>query len=286
VLDFFTTAILRNILSFNPKKLFFIVCVFFYSNAFLPLLNPAQTDLDLADAAIGSNNVLSIILAIFLFCFSVGINIVKHKSLIIFFKKEKVLFIFLTLIFISSFRSYDIMQSLRKFTGIYSMTIIAFYFGDYLTVKELFKLFRISFFSMALASILFATFMPSLGVMSSVLSGGVYEGAWKGIFAHKNNLGQTMTFGMIFFIGDAAFKVGINKFLQILFILICLLNSHSTTAIIVFGIVFFIYIYFNSNTLVKNLLIGAFSLILMNIIIIGGTIDLANYFTLIGKDIT
>jgi exopolysaccharide production protein ExoQ len=85
--------------------------------------------------------------------------------------------------------------TLARSIALAGTTVFGIYLANRYTVKELLVLFSHAFFAIALLSILFAIVLPDYGIM-----GAIHAGAWRGIYAHKNQLGRLMVLAAIIFI--------------------------------------------------------------------------------------
>ncbi len=81
------------------------------------------------------------------------------------------------------------------------MTFFGLYFAGRFSLKEQLQLVAWTFGIGAVASLLTAVLVPSIGV-----HGADHPGAWKGIYDYKNTLGSMMTLGMVAF-----YLLGTNK---------------------------------------------------------------------------
>lgn len=149
--------------------------------------------------------------------------VISHSSIII------VIFCLLSTIW-----SYDFKATLIQSIVLIIETIIALYIANIYGIKNITKLFFVSGLVITIFSYIFVITFPMLGVVQH----GDHYGLWKGIFTHKNNLGNIMAFYIMinyFYINvlNSRIKILLILFLTILQILL-LIKSGSTTAFVLF----------------------------------------------------
>lgn len=84
--------------------------------------------------------------------------------------------------------------------------VVASYFALRYSARDMVLLVADTFGFVALASLLVSLVWPSYGLME-----GTHEGAWRGIFGHKNNMGCAMVVGMFLSIEAARVTVGLRR---------------------------------------------------------------------------
>lgn len=85
--------------------------------------------------------------------------------------------------------------TLRRGIALLGTTIIGVYLAVRYSLREQLRLLAKALGIVALLSLLFALALPSYGISS-----GEHEGAWKGVFDHKNTLGSYMAFSAVVFL--------------------------------------------------------------------------------------
>ena len=104
-------------------------------------------------------------------------------------RRNLLLMVPIALAFISFLWSVEPSSTLRGAWGLGLCTL----YGTYLSVRfgfqDLYRLLAISFIAMAALSLMFVVALPSLATMG--------DGFWRGIFTHKNSLGQVMAWGVV-----------------------------------------------------------------------------------------
>ena len=91
--------------------------------------------------------------------------------------------------------SDDAQLTMRRIVGLLCTTAAGFVLGMRFELKALLRILAWALAFAVIASFFAAVLFPSLGIMAK-LDGG----AWRGIFAHKNELGRTMGIALIVFI--------------------------------------------------------------------------------------
>jgi exopolysaccharide production protein ExoQ len=91
--------------------------------------------------------------------------------------------------------SDDPQLTMRRIVGLLCTTALGFFLGMRFEMKALLRILAWALAFAVIASIIAAVLFPSFGIMAK-LDGG----AWRGIFAHKNELGRTMGIALIVFI--------------------------------------------------------------------------------------
>lgn len=110
-------------------------------------------------------------------------------------KAHWLVFIFVGFAGISIFWSLEIVITLYKFIVLLCCTLIAIYIGFSYNLKEILK--RVSWYFGLICglSLIYVIFSPE-GIMSDPY----YQGAWTGIFTHRNHFGCFMALGVVLFL--------------------------------------------------------------------------------------
>lgn len=143
----------------------------------------------------------------------------------------------LSLILLSAFWSRFPVVTLRRCIALWGTTIFGIYFATRYSFKEQLKILLYTFGLAIFLSFLFAIALPRFGMMS-----GLHEGAWRGIYLHKNGLGSMMTLSsMLFLVSLKSGKSGrIAKWLGLIFSFLLVLLSSSKSALVAFVCLFVI----------------------------------------------
>ncbi|OGF53199.1 MAG: hypothetical protein A2Z21_05555 [Candidatus Fraserbacteria bacterium RBG_16_55_9] len=171
------------------ENVFVVLALFLFSEALLPVLrsgvtwDPVQGDPALQAIWYGIYGVTLFLIAL------------RGQQFIRAMLRDKLLLILMLIALISVFWSLAPEVTLRRSAALVATTLFAVYFAMRYTLKEQMRLLAWALFIAAALSLFFALALPAYGVM-----GQVHEGAWRGIFFHKNSLGRMMTLGAILFL--------------------------------------------------------------------------------------
>lgn len=121
-------------------------------------------------------------------CFFHGRQLVRVAS------RQPLILAFVAWVTLSLAWSDDPQLTMRRIVGLICTTALGFFLGMRLDMAALLRLLGWAMAFAILASVVAAVLFPSFGVMSSV-----DDGAWRGIFSHKNELGRTMGIALIVF---------------------------------------------------------------------------------------
>ncbi len=125
--------------------------------------------------------------------------------------------------------------TLRRGIALLGTTLIGIYLAIRYSLGEQLRLLAWALGIAALLSLLFALALPSYGISS-----GVHEGAWKGIFSHKQTLGRLMALSALVFLLLGVSSRRYQRVACAIFFSLSiglLLLSDSITALIVFLVV-------------------------------------------------
>lgn len=138
-------------------------------------------------------------------------------------KEKPFLILFIVIAFLSLLWTISFPATLYRSCALLFSSLIGAYLGTRYSMRELLdKLFRFGSLLLVLSFAL-ALFFPLMGAML----GDPYNGAWRGVFWHKNQFGPIAAlFGMIFLVlaFDEFEKEGTNRWLYIVFYLFSLVN--------------------------------------------------------------
>ena len=112
------------------------------------------------------------------------------------FAKGGLLWVFIGMMFVSLAWSISPSYTMDSLRGeVLPMTAFALYFASRFNIREQMQMVAITLGIGALLSLFYAIAIPSIGRHI----GGQFDGAWKGIYAQKNNFSTTMTLTMLVF---------------------------------------------------------------------------------------
>jgi len=106
------------------------------------------------------------------------------------------IFPFLIFSGLSIFWSVAWQVSLFKWLTLLSTLIVGVYLGHRYSLTDFFRLVSLFIAGLFLFNVFYVVFLPNFGIMSYYS----IQGAWKGIFWHKNHLGFIVAFSSLFFL--------------------------------------------------------------------------------------
>ena len=109
--------------------------------------------------------------------------------------RDRYICFYLGIFVLSYFWSYSPQDTLKPSISGIGATAFGLYLATRYTLKEQVKLLFWTFAAMLITSILFAVAIPKYAFMA-----GVHEGAFRGIFSHKNTFGPIMVLGVLIFL--------------------------------------------------------------------------------------
>jgi exopolysaccharide production protein ExoQ len=93
--------------------------------------------------------------------------------------------------FIWSFEKLNTLKDIFTITG---SSLFGLYFASRYTLKQQLQLMSWTYGIVIVLSFVFAVAIPKLGIM-----GAAHQGKWRGVFSHKNGLGQSMVYSFLTF---------------------------------------------------------------------------------------
>ena len=107
---------------------------------------------------------------------------------------NKSLLLLSTIALTSVLWSYAPMLTLRRSVALTGTTLFGIYVASRFTKNEVFRFIIWTMGIISVFSLLSCLLLPSYGLM-----GWPHEGAWRGVFIHKNSMGRVVSFGAISF---------------------------------------------------------------------------------------
>jgi exopolysaccharide production protein ExoQ len=174
------------------EKVFVVILLLFLSGAIIVLLNES-----------GENPISKVISVIVQLGISFPV-IVWCKKIVGTAIREKLLWVFIAFVLVSSFWSALPATTIRSSILLVQITLFGVYLATRYSLKEQLQLLAWTFGIGALLSIVVTLVLPSYGVMGmgSTLNAQAiaHAGAWRGIYVHKNILGRIMALGALVFL--------------------------------------------------------------------------------------
>ncbi|PTX53731.1 O-antigen ligase [Melghirimyces profundicolus] len=260
--------------SISLEKTIIIFILFLETGALLPLLRlkgllPQRLDDVLS---IGINGIIALLL---LFKFPYIIRIKKNLSIL--------LLTFLA--FISIIWSVDWATTLIRSLKLFLITAFGIYISSRYKLDDFLRFLAWTFGLVIFLSLIFGSLFPAYG-----MNQGLHEGAWQGVFDHKNGLGRMMTLSATLFL-VICFRVNQKRLIYFSgFVLSTLLIwlSTSKTALVIFLTLLVVFsLIFLLRTQYKLLI----SLLIMVLLLGGGVLTwFLSYAELVasylGRDLT
>lgn len=210
------------------EKIFVVITLFFYTGAIDPFIS--ETHFLYPIKLVLPNTCLAISLILILTRWKRVVNIVV---------REKLLWVLLAVALVSPFWSDTPMLTLEKIMPLVRVTVFGVYLATCYSLREQLQLFAWMFGAASVLSLLFALFLPSYGVMGrgfvANLEDVIHTGAWRGVYVHKNDLGNITALGGVTFFLNATNNFSFRKIMWAGFImsLAVILGSKSQTGFLV-----------------------------------------------------
>ncbi len=179
------------------ELVFTVLSLFHLSQGLTPLLltgGASEGDgVDITTLDLSLNAKISVLI----YCITFVLLLLRWKKVVAIFKKDRsiwLIWLLVSIVCLSSFWSVFPSESFRY--GIYAIgtTVFALYLATRYTIQEQIVIFSWTFGLIVVLSIIFAVALPQYGTM-----GGVHEGAWRGIYTHKNIFGLALIPAAIIF---------------------------------------------------------------------------------------
>ena len=178
---------------------FSVLCLFIYSGALLQLV---------ATGGAASQNVKveansGLIVAAFMATYPVfGLLILlRWRQVVNTLRGDTIILPLLGLVFLTYFWSDAPTLTLRRAIALLGTSLFGIYLASRYTIRQQLSLLAWAYFLIIVLSLLLVLALPSYGVSS-----GIHAGLWRGVFAHKNGLGNNMVISTIVFLLLAASK--------------------------------------------------------------------------------
>jgi exopolysaccharide production protein ExoQ len=168
------------------EKLFALVALLVFTSAIIPLMSSQSGNV--ADPVAG-DPVMQVIVFV-VFAITAALLAVRYRGLIAMLARSKPLLLLLGFAVLSVVWSKAPDVTLRRSMALIGTSLFGFYLATRYSLMEQLKLVGLVTSIVAVLSAATAILMPSIGVM-----GGQHEGAWRGVFMHKNELARLMVLG-------------------------------------------------------------------------------------------
>lgn len=179
------------------ERVFTMVALLLYNSAFIHLLTNTTGQESIASQSNAHAQLLFSLITVV----TTGLVLRFKRTLRVAIRQEKGLLLLFAVVALSICWSSDPFLSARRVVGLLGTSLFGYYIAIRYTLPSLLQLLHQTLCLIAILSVAFALFLPAYGVMDAVQEYGMHEGAWKGIFSHKNSLGRLMVlFALLSFI--------------------------------------------------------------------------------------
>ncbi|MGF1496338.1 MAG: O-antigen ligase family protein [Elainellaceae cyanobacterium] len=166
------------------EQLFTVGALFFYSGALLKVvLTGGANEGDQASY----NTAIEQLLALGIYVVTFLLLLLRWKKVVALLSRDRWILLLLLLTVLSYFWSEFPTVTLRRTIAILGTSLFGVYLASRYSLAQQVRLLCWTFGIIAVLSLVFVVALPQFGV-----SGGPHDGAWRGVFAHKNGLGQKM----------------------------------------------------------------------------------------------
>lgn len=208
------------------EKLFTVIFLVLYSGALLTLIlsNGANQDEE-----IQMNSSLILLVFSFNYLITFILLTLRWKKAIYVLNKDRHIPALVGLAVVSVLWSAIPGKTINRGIAIAGSSLFGLYLASRYSMKQQLKLLGWTFGIMTVLSFIFAIALPKYGIM-----GGIHQGKWRGIYLHKNYLGQQMVYGVIIFM---LLAIGSKKkrylfWIGLILSFILILLSGSTSALL------------------------------------------------------
>lgn len=180
------------------ERAFAVLALLLMLEAFVPMITGAR----LADPAAGPDTPGSFrfqIVAAGLYAVCLGLLFLRLGRLMEIVGRSSILWLLIIYAALSFFWSANPELTLRRVAALAGTTIVALYLVSAFSEKQLLQLLAWAFAIAAVSSLATALLLPEWGTHI-----GKHDGAWRGVFGHKNELGRLMALGAVLFLLTAS----------------------------------------------------------------------------------
>ena len=226
------------------------------------------------------------ILAVIAYPTSIGFLLLYWKKTIWTVIQEKWFWLYLGLIIVSLSWSVDLEVSLYSTLKLVGTLLIGISFAVRYHLKDQLNILAWTFGISAILSLVYGLVLPEQGIMA----GSSLQGAWSGIYGHKNVLGRMMVMSsMVFFlsaISSFQYRWLLRSFLALSIVLVIL--STSKTALVVLITLLVLFPLYRALRWSYSLVIPFFSIVIIAVSIVCLLLvsRLDYIFAALGKDAT
>lgn len=213
------------------EKYFSVVALFLLSGSLIPLLR--NQDTVVSDAQNAGDPIMQIIWSL-LYVFTFVLIVIRLPKFFKLILTDFPLLLLISLATLSFVWSVEPNITIRRSIAMIGTTMFGVYLAMRYSLKEWLYLLAWALGLAASLSIIFSLFIPSLGIMH-----GSHEGAWRGIFVHKNIFGRMMVLMLITFafLPTARKHLAVKVFFIIIAFILIVLSKSAGALIVVIALI-------------------------------------------------
>lgn len=183
----------KNLL--QVEEAFTVVTLMLYCGGFIRLLSgSASSSCDATALQQDSDTAIVKLLFTLTYVLLLGLLSLRWKRVLYLLSRNISISILLGLALISCLWSDDFSTTLNRAIALFGTTLFGLYLGSRYPLQRQLQLLSWALGLGSVLSLLFAVALPSIGTMCS------HEGAWRGIYSHKNILGKVMVLSILVFL--------------------------------------------------------------------------------------
>jgi exopolysaccharide production protein ExoQ len=174
------------------EQLFTILSLFIFSGGVLVLvLSGGQQEYE--DVSYDSSLIRIAFFSIYTITFL--LLVLRWEKTLDTLKQDSWIFLLVTIAVLSIIWSFEKSNTLKDTFTLVGSSLFGLYLASRYTLKEQLQLMSWTFGIAIILSFIFAIALPKFGIM-----GAFHQGKWRGVFSHKNGLGQSMVYSSLVFL--------------------------------------------------------------------------------------
>lgn len=215
-------------LKVNTHIILAVFGILLFNDVLLPLVETQN-----ATISQETDNTLYKVLASLIYVLSFLLVLKKGSEIITILKNNPILVSILCLTVLSVFWSVQPAITFQRCIALIGTTLFGIFLYFHFSLKDFVRILLLSLIIISVLSLLFIVFLPFLAIHSD----GPHEGLWRGVFAHKNILARTISFGVILSAIDLLENFSkAKKWIKITVLILCsvlLINSGGKSGLLI-----------------------------------------------------
>ncbi|HCF28260.1 MAG TPA: polymerase [Cyanobacteria bacterium UBA11049] len=175
------------------EQIYVVVALLIFTGAWVPILYEITTG-GAFDVNSGNSAIQIPFFAIYAIAFILAV--LRWKMIVYFLIKEQIILLLVGIALVSVFWSDAPLITLRRGFALLGTTLFGVYFATRYTLKEQLQLLAWALGLAAVSSLIFSLALPAYGIMHD----SDVRGAFRGVYTHKNILGQMMVMSTLVFL--------------------------------------------------------------------------------------